>query len=86
MISLLLEYPNNHEVVYNKLPLPNHISNKELCLLTFPSVLEYDRYINEICDIRDELEYNYFFNIGYNDILKLSFCNIYLKLLIEDII
>lgn len=72
MISLLLEYPDNKEVIYKKLPLPNHISTKDLCLLTFPTILEYDRYVNEICDLIDELQFNYFFHHDYNyDILDI---------------
>jgi hypothetical protein len=85
MISLLSEYPDNTEVIYNKLPLPNHISTKDLCLLTFPTVLDYDLNVNEICDLIDELEYDHFFHHDDHNILKLCFLKDFVNLLVEDI-
>jgi len=81
MITIRLNYPYNQDLHSLDMPLPKTFEMKDVCVLLFDGLDEYYSYLNQICDLVDEIEFNRLIKYSRLKAEKLRFCKQYLELL-----
>jgi hypothetical protein len=81
MITIRLNYPYKEDLYSFNIPLPRTFEVKGVCVLLFDDTDTYCLYVNELCDMVDEMEFDRRTSYSRLKTEKLRFCKDYLELL-----
>jgi hypothetical protein len=81
MITIRLDYPYRDDLRGYGIPLPETFEVKDICVLLFDGTGDYYDYLGSICDVVDDLEFNWLMGYTRQKADKLKFCKRYLALL-----
>jgi hypothetical protein len=79
MISIRLNYPYHQDLRSFEVPLPQTAELRDACLLLFKDTGDYYRYLNQLCDLVDEMEFSRLASYSRPKAEKLRFCKQYLE-------
>jgi hypothetical protein len=83
MITIRLNYPYREDIDSYHLPLPETFDAKGVCVLIFRDSADYYHYLDQLCDLVDNLEFDLQARYLRHNADKLKFCKQYLTLLAE---
>lgn len=83
LITIRLNYPYREDIKSYKVPLPDTYNAGDVCILLFHDTDDYFHYLDSICDMVDELEFNPMAPYQQKKNEKLNFCKRYLELLAD---
>ena len=79
MISIRLHSPYRQDLCSFGVPLPQTTEIRDACLLLFKDADHYYRYLSQLCDLIDEMEFSRLTGYSRPKAEKLWFCKQYLE-------